>query len=158
ISLTLQAQEYLSKEAPSTPLTEEQVIRFMKTELAVSRLQKNIIAKKGEFDQLEREEIRVFYEKRKPLVESYGWDLNEFEEVRNRVFDARSTIEQYEDVKKEEQNYQKKVAENAYDQQEKENQKIYQDMINQIKQNEYLSEQQKTEMVKQITAMQNRTK
>lgn len=158
ISFGLQAQNYIPPETPETPLTEVQVRRFMKTELAVNRLQKQIMARAGEFNQLERGEVKVFYEKRKPLVESYGWDLDDFEEVRKRVFAARSAITEYEDFKKDQPGNREQVAENNLDEQEAESQKAYQEMIDQIKENDYLSEAQKKTMIDQIEEMQERTK
>lgn len=147
-----------SRDHIKSPLTEKHVILFMKTELAVNQLQKQIIARKGNFDQLEREEIKAFYEKRKPLIESYGWDLETFEKVRERVFAARSGMESYEKYKKDEAEHQENIEQNAYRKQEEENQEVYREMRDEIEANDVLSEEQKKTMLDQIEEMQRRTR
>lgn len=144
--------------AVDAPLTRTQVRQFIKTELAIGQLQKQIMAHQGEYEQLGRDEIQVFYEKRGLLVVQKGWSLEDFEAVRNRVYEARSNLEEYKKYKDEQAVQQKITEESIYERQEIQTQETLREMISGIAENAFLSAEQKKTMLEKIKAMQEQTK
>lgn len=140
------------------PLTEAQVRQFIKTELAIGQLQKQIIAREGAYEQLEREEVNVFYKERAVLVARHGWTQEDFEDVRHRVFKAKASLQENEKYEKQQAEHQKRTKENRYSQQEAETQKMLRKMRSDLEQHAFLSAEQKKTMMDKIAQMQKQAK
>lgn len=132
------------------PLTREQVERFIKTEFLVGKLQKRMMGEKGAMHAPKRDEIAIFYDQRKALVEGQGWKIKEFEAVKERVLAAKSSIEEYDEYLEEKQKSKGLGEDMRQEHQKMKDQKVYQEMINQIKANHYLSEKRKKTLINQI--------
>ncbi len=149
---------FLHAQPVDAPLTRTQVQQFIKTELAIGQLQKQIRARGGAYGQLEGDEIQVFYEKRALLIVQDGWKLKDFEAVRNRVYEAKSNLEEYEKYKDEQAVQQEIAEEGIYKKQEKQTQEVFREMVSGITENAFLSAEQKKTMLEKIKEMQEQTK
>lgn len=138
-----------------SPLTEAQVHSFLRTELAVHQLQKKIQAS-GEYDTEGNDIIRDFYRQRAQLVARNGWNLDNYEDVRARVYAAVSNIREYERFEKERAQHQENQVKNVYNEQEKEAQKTYKALLAEIEETDFFTEEQKKIMIKNIRDMQVR--
>lgn len=125
------------------PLTQEQVRDFIETRIAERQLQKRIQAREGEFNTLEREEIKVFYKRRATLLKERGWNVKEYEEVQNRIYAAVNTLEDYEAFQKKQADHQQKVETKKFTEEEEQMREVLQKMLKDIEENEFLTEEQK---------------
>ncbi|MDY0075754.1 MAG: hypothetical protein RBR87_00645 [Bacteroidales bacterium] len=85
-------------QAISSPLTEKSVRDFIETRIAEYKLQKEMEARANEYENV----IKAFYQKRKDLIESRGWIIEDYENVNERVLIAQNAMEQELDLKREE--------------------------------------------------------
>lgn len=138
-----------------SPLTEAQVHNFLRTELAVHQLQKKIQANK-EHDDEGNDIIRDFYRQRAQLLERTGWNSDDYEEVKGRVYGAVSSIREYERFEKERAQHQENQVKNVYNEQEKEAQRTYKALLAEIEETDFFTEEQKKIMIKNIRDMQVR--
>ena len=150
----LLAQTYVSKTYDS-PLTEELVRQFLKMQIKDHQLQKDIQNRKDNYSRLEGDEIKVFYKELDVLLKNNQWIPEEYNETKYRVYAAKAAIEQNEHFQKELNQHQKDDAENKYDKDVLEMQTVLQDMLEQIKNNEVLSEEQKQKSISAVEKMQN---
>ncbi len=152
----LQAQIYKNPKPPEHALTKKQVRRFLKTEIVVDKLQMQIKAHRGAYKTLERGEIKIFYKKRAEILKSRGYDPDEYDKIRERVFRAEANIKAYERYKKEHAQHQKMVRNEGYEKQEQSMKEGLSDMIQQIKESEYIPEDKKQQFIAQIKEKQGR--
>lgn len=109
-------------QATTSPLSKENVRRYIKTSIAITKLQLKMREQSGDGDEV----IKAFYKKRKVLLESQGWTVENFENTGDRIFTVLNAMEQegYLESKKE---FEKEIAE--------------------IKANTYLSTEQKSQII-----------
>lgn len=125
------------------PLTQEQVRDFLKTNILERQLQKQIQAREGEFNTLEREEVKVFYERRAILLKDRGWNVKEYEEVQNRIYAAVNALEDYEGFLKKQADHQQKAEAKKFTEEEGQMREVIQKMLKDIEENEFLTKEQK---------------
>lgn len=85
-------------QAVSSPLTKKIVRNFIETRIAEYKLQKGMQARANEYDNV----IKTFYQKRKVLIESRGWIIEDYENVNERILIVQNAMEQEIDLKSEE--------------------------------------------------------
>lgn len=113
------------------PLTKERVRHFIKTSIAVTKLQLKMKSESGGGHEI----IQEFHKKRKTLIESQGWSVEDFENTRDRIYNVQNAIDQEDSLKNEEE-FQQEIAE--------------------IEGNSYFSEEQKSQVIKLLRDDRNR--
>lgn len=122
--------EYLSFTiADSLHLTEQKVKDWMRSRIAVAKLQHRMKSSSAEYDNV----IREFYSEREMLLKSRGWSVQDFDIAKKRIHAAISAMDIAEEL-----------AESKAD---------YDDEIAEVKANEFYNEEQKAEMIKALGAM-----
>ena len=82
-------------QAAVSPLTKKSVRNFIETRIAEYKLQKGMQARADEYDNV----IKTFYQKRKVLVESRGWNIEDYENTQDRILIIQNAMEQEADLK-----------------------------------------------------------
>lgn len=113
-------------------LTEKRVKHWIKTRIAVAKLQNKMKASAGEYDDV----VQAFFEERKKLLKSKGWAVEDFDEAKERINAAISAMDINDDLKESEENHQNEVAE--------------------IRANEFYSEKQKEEMIAALNELRKK--
>jgi len=93
-------------QAAVSPLTKKSVRNFIETRIAEYKLQKGMQARADEYDNV----IKTFYQKRKVLVESRGWNIEDYENTQDRIFTVQNAMEQEMDLKSKEE-FNKELSE-----------------------------------------------
>lgn len=89
----------------TTTLTKEKVRDYIKTRIVLSKLQIKMRGQSSQYDDV----IKTFYKKRKVLLESRGWTIENFENTRDRIFVVLNAMEQEDNLKSEEE-FEKEIA------------------------------------------------
>ena len=114
---------FKTQNQPATPpLTKESVRHYIKTSIAVTKLQLKMRDQSGEGDEV----IKEFYKKRKALLEAQGWTVEDFENTRDRIFIVQNAMEQESYLESKEE-FEKEISE--------------------IKANTYFSAEQKSQVI-----------
>lgn len=90
----------------SPPLTKESVREYIETRIAEYKLQKGMQDRASEYDSI----IKTFYQKRKVLLESQGWIVEDFKNTGDRIFTVQNAMEQEIDLKSKEE-FNKEISE-----------------------------------------------
>lgn len=104
------------------PLTEDKILKFMKSRMATFKLQSRMKAQADKYDNL----IQEFYKRRKVLLQKQGWDVEDFEKTESRIYSAINALEKEASLKSD-ADFKKEIAE--------------------VKSNNYLSQKQKSETI-----------
>lgn len=118
-----------SVDADSLHLTEQKVSDWIRTRIAVAKLQSRMKSNAAEYDNV----IQEFYSEREVLLKSRGWSVQEFGLAKERIHAAISAMDMDEDL-----------AESKAD---------HEDEIAEIKANEFYNEEQKAEMIKALSSI-----
>jgi len=119
-SLTVKTYETTSD---SLQLTKSLVRDWIKTRIAVAKLQKKMKANAADYDDV----VHAFFAKRETLLKSRGWQVSVFDAAKERINAAISAMETADDL-----------AESKAD---------YEEEITDIKSNKYFTDQQKQKMI-----------
>ena len=79
--------------AADAPLTPEQVEDYIRTRIATHKLQMNMKAHAGDYDDV----VQAFYHKRKALLQRRGWSVAAFESTQGRVLAAETAMDDAEE-------------------------------------------------------------
>lgn len=121
----------IQNQLATSPLTKESVRRYIKTSIAITKLQLKMRDQSGDGNEV----IKEFYQKRKVLLESRGWTVEDFENTRDRIFAVQYAMEQQNHLKSNEE-FEQEIAE--------------------IKANAYFSAEQKSQVIELKRQYRNR--
>ncbi len=115
----------------STVLTKQKVRNWIQTRIATAKLQNKMKANASNYDDV----VQAFFAKRKTLLQSRGWTVDEFEIVEKRIGAATSAMDMAGDMAENKADHEKEITE--------------------IKNNEFFSEEQKQEMIKALQSVRD---
>ncbi|HET9679643.1 MAG TPA: hypothetical protein VFP95_03660 [Gammaproteobacteria bacterium] len=97
---------FVNAAEPVSPLTRAEVANFLQTEIAITHKQKKMRANAAEYEDV----IHAFYTWRDQYLVSTGWEIQRFEEVRDRVFTANSALDTIDDLAERKPAREKEIA------------------------------------------------
>lgn len=118
----------------SLRLTEHKVEDWIKTRIKVAKLQNKMKENASEYDNV----VQAFYKERKDLLVSLGWTVQRFEEAKERIQGAVAAMDIAEDLEASKADHQEDIEE--------------------IKANEFYTDQQKDELINTMNKMRNKQK
>lgn len=113
----------------SLHLAKQKVGYWIKTRIAVAKLQNRMKANAAEYDNV----IQSFYAEREVLLKSRGWSVQDFDVAKNRIHAAISAMDIADELAESKADHEKEIAD--------------------VKANEYYNEEQKKEMINALGAM-----
>lgn len=83
----------------NAPLTRSQLKSYLKTEIAIDKVQMNMKAHADQYDNV----IQAFYAKRKAMLKARGWSVDQYEATQQRISNAISAMEMEADLENDDQ-------------------------------------------------------
>lgn len=131
LNQSVQSIQLKSVLADSLQLTEQKVKDWIRTRIAIAKLQNQMKANGADYDAV----VKEFFNEREILLESRGWSVAKFDAVKERIHAAITAMDMEDELEETRADYEEEVAK--------------------IESNEFFSEEQKQEMINGLKSMRD---